>query len=79
MILLTEKKYKLVTIIDNFIKQFGYSPTIRELCELYDCNSPATMYWHLKELREYGFIDFQDGKTRTIRVIDRKYKKRSHK
>lgn len=79
MVILTEKKYKLITIIDSFIEKFGYSPTIRELCELYDCNSPSTMYWHLKELRDFGLIDFQNGKTRTIRVIDKKYKKRSHK
>lgn len=79
MVILTEKKYKLVTIIDNFINEFGYSPSIRELCELYDCNSSATMYWHLKELRDYGLIDFQDGKSRTIRVIDKKYEKRRRK
>ena len=75
MVILTEKKYKLITIIDDYIKEFGYSPTIRELCKLYDCSSPATMYWHLKELRDYGLIDFQDKKTRTIRIVERKYKK----
>lgn len=79
MVLLTEKKYKLVSIIDDFIEKFGYSPSVRELCKLYDCCSTATMYWHLKELRKLGFIDFQDGKSRTIRIIDKKYKKRRRK
>ena len=65
---MTNKQKEIYIIIKEFIDQFGYSPSIRELCELYGLNSPATMLYHLRNLRDLGVIDFQDGKTRTIRV-----------
>lgn len=64
--MLTDSQKHLYTIIKEFVIQFGYSPSIRELCELYGVSSPATMLYHLRKLRELGIIDFQDGKSRTI-------------
>lgn len=64
--MLTDNQKHLYTIIKEFVIQFGYSPSIRELCELYGVSSPATMLYHLRKLRELGIIDFQDGKSRTI-------------
>lgn len=64
--MLTDNQKHLYTIIKEFVIQFGYSPSIRELCELYGVSSPATMLYHLRKLRELGMIDFQDGKSRTI-------------
>jgi SOS-response transcriptional repressor LexA len=63
---MTNSQEKLYVIIKEFIEQFKYSPSIRELCELYGVSSPATMLYHLRKLRELGMIDFQDGKSRTI-------------
>lgn len=64
--MLTDNQKHLYSIIKEFVIQFGYSPSIRELCELYGVSSPATMLYHLRKLRELGIIDFQDGKSRTI-------------
>ena len=64
--MLSDNQRHLYTIIKEFIIQFVYSPSIRELCGLYGCSSPATMLYHLRKLRELGIIDFQDGKSRTI-------------
>lgn len=63
---MTNSQERLYIIIKEFINQFGYSPSIRELCELYGVNSPATMLFHLRNLRKLGKINFQDGKSRTI-------------
>ena len=65
---MNENQERLYVIIKEFIEQFKYSPSIRELCELYGVGSPATMLYHLRNLRELRMIDFQDGKSRTIRV-----------
>lgn len=65
---MTNSQERLYIIIKEFINQFGYSPSIRELCELYGVNSPATMLFHLRNLRKLGKINFQDGKSRTIKV-----------
>lgn len=63
---MTNSQERLYTIIKEFIEQFKYSPSIRELCMLYGVNSPATMLFHLRNLRKLGKINFQDGKSRTI-------------
>ena len=65
---MTEKKAKIMSIIKEYIDKYGFSPSIRELCVLYGCNSPATMAKHLKQLRDLGMIDFVDKKSRTIRI-----------
>ena len=65
---MTNSQEKLYVIIKEFIEQFKYSPSIRDLCELYGVKSPATMLFHLRNLRKLGKIDFEDGKSRTIVV-----------
>lgn len=65
---MNDNQERLYIIIKEFIEQFKYSPSIRELCELYGVNSPATMLYHLRNLRRLGAIDFIDGKSRTIVV-----------
>lgn len=64
--MMTKSEKKIYTIIKEFVIKNGYSPSIRELCSLYGCSSPASMHYHLKKLRQLGIIDYVDGKSRTI-------------
>ena len=66
---LTERQLFLYYQIQNFITKNGYSPTIRELCDLAGLSSPATMFVHLKKMREKGYITYVPGTARTIRII----------
>ena len=66
---LTEKQEFIFDCIKDFIKENEYSPSIRELCEIANLKSPASVFSHLVKLRDKGYITYVDGKNRTIRII----------
>ncbi len=63
---LTNKQQEILNEIKKFIAKYGYSPTIRELCELCHLSSTATMFVHLKNLTNKGYISQCGNKFRTI-------------
>ncbi len=65
---LTDKQKKILTIIKKFIAENGYAPTIRELCNLCGLSSTATMFVHLKNLTNKGYIKQTENKFRTIEL-----------
>lgn len=66
---LTDTQLNLYIAIKKYIEEYGYSPTIRELCKLNGVNSPATIHYGLKQLKKKGYIDYQYNRNRTIRII----------
>lgn len=76
---LTSKQEKILDTIKKFIAEKGYSPTIRELCSLCKLNSTATMFVHLKNLTQKGYINQTGSKFRTIElVVPNEYDKRNN-
>ena len=58
----------LVEIIRNYQKEYGYSPTIKELCEITG-KVPSTIFERLMILEERGAIRTTEGKARSIVVL----------
>lgn len=69
---LTDKQKECLIIINLFIKHKGYSPTVREIGKEMGLNSPATVYYHMTELKKKGYIDWVEGQNRTIRLKEKK-------
>lgn len=67
---LTDKQETVLQIIKDYIQEYGYSPSLRELCQLLGFNSPATMHYYLKLLKKKGYIDYVYNRNRTIRVLN---------
>lgn len=67
---LTKKQKEVFSSIVDFINENGYSPTIRELCEIEGLSSPATMHFHLKHLVSKGYITYVPKISRTIRIVE---------
>ena len=65
---LTKKQEEILTEIKKFIASKGYAPTIRELCSLCNLSSTATMFVHLKNLTNKGYISQTENKFRTIEL-----------
>jgi SOS-response transcriptional repressor LexA len=62
-------KKKILAFIAEYIEEHGYSPTYREIMEgvgLYSC---STVSRHVTDLRKQGYITFEDGMSRTIRLL----------
>ena len=46
-------------------------PTIRELCKLTGRSSSATIHSYLEKLKRSGYIEYEKGKSRTIRLLNK--------
>lgn len=66
---LTTGQTRVYNTIKKYIEENGFSPTIREIGEIDGTTSPGTPLFHVKALKEKGYIDYKDGKGRTIRIL----------
>lgn len=69
---LTLPQLNTFNAIKEFINQYGYSPTVRELCVLTGKSSPGTIEQHIKMLKAKKYIDYIYNRSRTIRIIKKK-------
>ena len=67
---LTEAQSELYGWIKNYIKEFQHSPSIRQMMHGMGLKSPAPIQSRLKHLQEKGYISWQEGKARTMQLID---------
>jgi len=66
---LTRKQTEVLTFIKKYIVQYGYPPSVREICAGLGLNSPATVHVHLQQLQMRGAINKTKSKFRTIEVV----------
>lgn len=66
---LTKKQEQALTCIKKFIAKNGYSPSVREVCEMMDLSSTATVFVHMKHLMEKGYLKQTENKFRTLEVL----------
>ena len=65
---MTRCQYNVYKVVKEFIQKNGYSPSVREICDILDYSSPATAEAHLKKLKEKGYITYVENRSRTIRI-----------
>lgn len=59
-------------VFDALVKyraERGYSPSIRELCDLVGFSSPSSAWGYLKRLKAAGRIDYDERYPRTARPL----------
>ena len=67
---LTQAQNELYEWIKNYMKNFKHSPSIRQMMKAMGLKSPAPIQSRLKHLQEKGYISWQEGKARTMQVVD---------
>ncbi len=67
---LTQAQNELYSWIKNYMKEFQHSPSIRQMMNAMGLKSPAPIQSRLKHLQEKGFISWQEGKARTLQIVD---------
>ena len=67
---LTEAQNELYRWIKNYLKDFQHSPSIRQMMQAMGLKSPAPIQSRLKHLQEKGYISWQEGKARTLQIVD---------
>lgn len=63
---LTPKQAEIYAFIQQFTKEHGYPPSVREISAAVNLKSPSTVHFHMKKLEAEGYIQKADGKTRAI-------------
>ena len=61
-----KKTDEIYTFIKEYVERFGYSPSIREICEGVRLKSPSTVHMYVKRLADEGRISYYPGKNRSI-------------
>jgi repressor LexA len=67
---LTQAQNELYGWIKNYMKEFQHSPSIRQMMQAMGLKSPAPIQSRLKHLQEKGYISWQEGKARTMQIVD---------
>ncbi len=67
---LTAAQDELFQWIKDYIRDFNHSPSIRQMMEGMGLKSPAPIQSRLKHLQEKGYISWQEGRARTLQLVD---------
>ena len=68
---LSERQTEILAEIIRFKKEYGFSPTVRELCKLVGLKSTSSMAAQLSNLRDSGHITWIESMPRTITVVEK--------
>ena len=67
---LTDAQNELYKWIKDYMKDFQHSPSIRQMMQAMGLKSPAPIQSRLKHLQDKGYISWQEGKARTLQIVD---------
>ena len=72
---LTSAQNELLVWLKNYVNEFKHSPSIRQMMKAMNLKSPAPIQSRLKHLQEKGFISWQEGKARTLSIVQETFNK----
>lgn len=66
---LTQAQQELYNWLVDYIRTSQHAPSIRQMMRAMNLRSPAPIQSRLEHLRAKGYIDWTEGKARTIRIL----------
>src|SRR6187551_402227 len=66
----TKKQRQLLTFIEAFIKEHGYSPSYREIMNGLNYTSVATVALHVNNLIKRGHLRKRENSARSLEVVE---------
>lgn len=70
---LYKRQRQIVDFIAQYIQKNSYSPTLKEIADAIGVSSLATVHEHLQTLERKKVIRKQDGKVRSIELVDKTF------
>ena len=67
---LSDAQNELYEWIKIYMRDYNHSPSIRQMMQAMGLRSPAPIQSRLKHLQQKGFISWQEGKARTLQIVD---------
>ncbi len=65
---LTKRQREILDYVTEFVNENGFAPSIREIGNHFDLNSPATIHAHLENLKSKGFLKTSFNEARSIEL-----------
>jgi repressor LexA len=65
---MNNKAQEILDFINFTIKNDGYSPSVREICEAVNLKSTSTVQYHLNKLEKKGVINKSERKSRSLHL-----------
>jgi repressor LexA len=66
---LTKAQQELYDWLVDYIREHQHAPSIRQMMQAMNLKSPAPIQSRLEHLRNKGFIEWAEGKARTIKIL----------
>jgi repressor LexA len=66
---LTKAQKELYDWLVDYVRDNQHAPSIRQMMQAMDLKSPAPIQSRLEHLRNKGFIEWAEGKARTIKIL----------
>ena len=67
--MITKKQKEVLRVINNFIVNNKYSPSVRDLALALNLSSTSTVQSHLDRLQEKGYITKNKAMPRTLHIL----------
>lgn len=67
---LSAKQLQILDFIKQEVREKGYPPSVREICEAIGLKSTSTVHGHLSRLEKKGYIRRDPTKPRAIEILD---------
>jgi len=65
---LTKRQSEVLKFIRDFVKDYDYSPSCREIANGLNVSSPATIHQHLQTLKSKGFLNIEKDCARGLEI-----------
>lgn len=69
---LSEKQQQILDYMKNEVKEKGYPPSVREICDAVGLKSTSTVHGHLARLEKKGYIRRDKTKPRAIEILEQR-------
>jgi repressor LexA len=66
---LSDRQKKILEVLERFQVQYGYPPSIREICEKAGISSTSVVNYYLDQLEEMGIIERDRRVSRGVRIL----------
>jgi repressor LexA len=63
-----DKQQKILAFVNEYMRENGYPPSIREICKGVGLSSTSTVHAHLETLKKNGLLEKADSKSRGLRI-----------
>lgn len=67
---LTPRQRQVLETIEEYTREHGYPPAVRDIGKILGLNSPSTVHAHLASLERLGYLRRDQSKTRAIVLLE---------